>query len=375
MFEKLKKTINFLFKASDDELNDNNIKDIKYYEKEIMINPNSLSAHYNLGKKYEESGKYEKAMDKYKQVIKISNFKYGVIVIDALNALKKILRKLDSKRYKQAMADFINLIYAIISKIKIPLTSKQINEIDNLIIDITCKELDKEETRADMYSIHEIITKSKEENDKSKKRAAAKIFFDKGISHINNKNYGTAIENFEKAYKLDPDDQLIRNKLIDVYMESHVKIKSFGTATEILEEAFRLDPVNQLIRNKLISVYMERVSYLIKESNFGAAIEDSEKARELNKNNMIPHISLMYVYYFYLKENKKIEEVFTFFKEKYTQDEKNKINDFFESARALNQYHQGKFFDELIKEIGDLDNAEFSYIFEQYNKIREKFDK
>lgn len=99
-------------------------------------------------------------------------------------------------------------------------------------------------------------------------------YIQKGASYFNERDHDKALENFNKAKELDPDNYLIYVWLSSISFEKD----DYNGALQLLDKASELNPNNSVIHQSRGWTYL-RLEY------YDKALEEFKRALELNPNH------------------------------------------------------------------------------------------
>ncbi|MDP1675326.1 MAG: tetratricopeptide repeat protein [Bacteroidota bacterium] len=146
-------------------------------------------------------------------------------------------------------------------------------------------------------------TKSEQEkiNQQKEYKTATEVLtasnlFRAGFQAFDSHEYDKAIQLFQKAMEINPNDPLLNNNLGSAYYKSG----NYGKAIQYLEKAIEINPQYSMAFNNLGNVYSDK-------GNIDKAIELYENAVDLNSENYLAYYNLGLAYYNSGKKDKAIK--------------------------------------------------------------------
>jgi len=106
--------------------------------------------------------------------------------------------------------------------------------------------------------------------------------------HLRYKDFHHATERYEKALKLDPENEELKNRIIEkweIEAEKDIEEGHYGVAARKYEKALKLDPENEGLKNKVINASVKYAEIQISKGDYGSGAWNYEKALKLDPEN------------------------------------------------------------------------------------------
>jgi len=249
-------------------------KAIRCYNKAIDLDPNNAEIWFGLGKTYHEKNKISKAIESYTKAVELNPN-----LIDAWNSLASIY---ESKNDDKNAINIYKQIISLIPDSTEGTTKEEVNnkKIENYrnILSLDPYNLEAWEGLAIIYEANEEYEKALVCYEKATEIAPYDIdlWINVGNLYIAKKDYESAIEYYEKAINLAPDHAIRKNiPLIKSYKKvletkpddinvwinmgyAYEYNKQYDEAVNCYEKALQIDPNNALARLKFLEAHGEK---------------------------------------------------------------------------------------------------------------------